>query len=143
MLTNVALNALKPGGKAYKKSDSGGLFILVETNGSKLWRFAYRYDGKHKLLSGGRFPQTTLLAARAWRDKMKHQLALGLDPSEERRKEAAVVPAGDGSSFEAVAREWLQIRMVRSEEQPSELQSLMSISYAVFCLKKNNKQIRR
>src|SRR3546814_8458452 len=28
---------------------------------------------------------------------------------------------------------------VRSEEQTSELQSLMRISYAVFCLKKNNK----
>src|SRR3546814_5621580 len=27
----------------------------------------------------------------------------------------------------------------RSEEQPSELQSLMRNSYAVFCLKKNNK----
>src|SRR3546814_10366533 len=27
---------------------------------------------------------------------------------------------------------------VRSEEQPSELQSLMRISYAVFCLKKKN-----
>src|SRR3546814_9947616 len=27
----------------------------------------------------------------------------------------------------------------RSEEQTSELQSLMRISYAVFCLKKNNK----
>src|SRR3546814_4126084 len=29
----------------------------------------------------------------------------------------------------------------RSEEHTSELQSLMRISYAVFCLKKNNKQI--
>src|SRR3546814_6334648 len=29
---------------------------------------------------------------------------------------------------------------VRSDEHPSELQSLMRISYAVFCLKKNNKQ---
>src|SRR3546814_6622582 len=29
----------------------------------------------------------------------------------------------------------------RSEEQTSELQSLMRISYAVFCLKKKNKQI--
>src|SRR3546814_8340024 len=28
---------------------------------------------------------------------------------------------------------------VRSEEHPSELQSLMRISYAVFCLKKKNK----
>src|SRR3546814_8465164 len=30
---------------------------------------------------------------------------------------------------------------VRSEEHTSELQSLMRISYAVFCLKKNKKQI--
>src|SRR3546814_7149540 len=30
----------------------------------------------------------------------------------------------------------------RSEEHTSELQSLMSISYAVFCLKKNNNKIR-
>src|SRR3546814_8893182 len=31
-------------------------------------------------------------------------------------------------------------RMARSEEHTSELQSLMRISYAVFCLKKKNKQ---
>src|SRR3546814_1595808 len=32
-----------------------------------------------------------------------------------------------------------QCRGLRSEEQTSELQSLMRISYAVFCLKKKNK----
>ena len=68
MLTNVALKALKPEAKPYKKADGGGLFILIEKNGSKLWRFAYRYDGKHKLISGGRFPEVSLVAARAWRD---------------------------------------------------------------------------
>src|SRR3546814_10283041 len=31
-------------------------------------------------------------------------------------------------------------RLLRSEEHTSELQSLMRISYAVFCLKKKNKQ---
>src|SRR3546814_3560838 len=31
-------------------------------------------------------------------------------------------------------------RQLRSEEHTSELQSLMRISYAVFCLKKKNKQ---
>src|SRR3546814_4000652 len=31
--------------------------------------------------------------------------------------------------------------LLRSEEHTSELQSLMRISYAVFCLKKKNKQI--
>ena len=32
--------------------------------------------------------------------------------------------------------------LARSEEHTSELQSLASISYAVFCLKKKNKMIR-
>src|SRR3546814_3987038 len=33
--------------------------------------------------------------------------------------------------------------VIRSEEHTSELQSLMRISYAVFCLKKNNKKIKK
>src|SRR3546814_2863518 len=33
----------------------------------------------------------------------------------------------------------VDIWLARSEEHPSELQSLMRISYAVFCLKKKNK----
>ncbi len=112
MLTNVALKALKPEAKRYKKADGGGLFIFVEANGSKLWRFAYRHAGKAKLLSGGRYPQTTLAEARAWRDKMKHQLALGLDPSKERQKEAAAAVIAQDSTFEEVAREWLEARML-------------------------------
>src|SRR3546814_3952355 len=39
--------------------------------------------------------------------------------------------AGDGSGLEPI---------LRSEEHTSELQSLMRISYAVFCLKKKKKQ---
>src|SRR3546814_3036860 len=35
------------------------------------------------------------------------------------------------------------IRSARSEEHTSELQSLMRISYAVFCLKKKNKKEKR
>src|SRR3546814_7361723 len=34
-------------------------------------------------------------------------------------------------------------RTLRSEEHTSELQSLMRISYAVFCLKKKNKQTKK
>src|SRR3546814_2141989 len=36
--------------------------------------------------------------------------------------------------------ELLRLHAARSEEHTSELQSLMRISYAVFCLKKKNKQ---
>src|SRR3546814_4553438 len=37
-------------------------------------------------------------------------------------------------------QEWIPLPQARSEEHTSELQSLMRISYAVFCLKKKKKQ---
>ena len=35
---------LKADEKDYKRSDSGGLFMLVTKTGSKLWRYAYNFD---------------------------------------------------------------------------------------------------
>ncbi|HFX6572315.1 TPA: Arm DNA-binding domain-containing protein [Yersinia enterocolitica] len=32
--------------KPYKLSDGGGLFLLVNTNGSRYWRLKYRIAGK-------------------------------------------------------------------------------------------------
>src|SRR3546814_6504792 len=44
-----------------------------------------------------------------------------------------------GSRLQQVAEQWEEVAvLVRSEEHTSELQSLMRISYAVFCLKKIN-----
>src|SRR3546814_4411683 len=39
------------------------------------------------------------------------------------------------------AKQWMETTGNRSEEHTSELQSLMRISYAVFCLKKKKKQL--
>src|SRR3546814_6863096 len=47
----------------------------------------------------------------------------------------------DGLDAEAIARKAMKIAgdiCIRSEERTSELQSLMRISYAVFCLNKKN-----
>src|SRR3546814_15853426 len=45
-----------------------------------------------------------------------------------------------GSLFIRPRRVWVRLRRTeRSEEHTSELQSLMRISYAVFCLKKKNR----
>src|SRR3546814_4928669 len=49
--------------------------------------------------------------------------------------------AGDaGKGFAVVAGEVKALATQRSEEHTSELQSLMRISYAVFCLKKKKKK---
>jgi len=44
-------------------SDSGGLFMLVTRTGSKLWRYAYNFDSKQKLLALGQYPVTSLADA--------------------------------------------------------------------------------
>src|SRR3546814_946781 len=48
-------------------------------------------------------------------------------------------PAGGLSRLSSGASPCLTCTTLRSEEHTSELQSLMRISYAVFCLKKKNK----
>src|SRR3546814_10241313 len=56
-------------------------------------------------------------------------LAMGQHPSVVEAMEEALHDVGAGSGG---------TRNIRSEEHTSELQSLMRISYAVFCLKKKN-----
>ena len=59
---------LQPGEKDYKRSDSGGLYMLVTQTGSKLWRYSYRFDAKQKLLAFGQYPVTSLADARTLRN---------------------------------------------------------------------------
>lgn len=51
-------------------ADSGGLYLLVDTNGFKCCHFdcRYRYDSKRKTLSVGTYPETGLADARKRRD---------------------------------------------------------------------------
>jgi integrase len=112
MLTDVALKALKPDSKPYKRADGGGLSVLVQPDGKKFWRLSYRYGGREKLLSGGRYPTVGLKAARVWRDACKAQLARGLDPSAERKADKEILRTNVSNSFESVAREWAKARQL-------------------------------
>lgn len=47
----------------YKLADGEGMYLLVRPNGSKLWRMKYRFDGKEKLLSLGRYPDPPIRPA--------------------------------------------------------------------------------
>jgi hypothetical protein len=66
--------------RAYKLTDGGGLHLFVQPNGSKLWRMKYRFAGKEKLLSFGKYPDVPLAAARTKRDEARACLAEGRDP---------------------------------------------------------------
>ena len=54
-LTDMALRNAKPQDKPYKLFDGGGLHLLVNPSGSRIWRLAYRFLGKPKQISFGRY----------------------------------------------------------------------------------------
>jgi len=55
-LSATAVKQAKPGDKPRKLSDGGGLYLLVNPNGSKCWWLKYRLHGKKKTFSLGVFP---------------------------------------------------------------------------------------
>jgi hypothetical protein len=69
------VEAAKPKEKPYKLADGGGLYLLVNPNGSRYWRLKYRVAGKEKLLALGVYPEVTLADARAKRDEAKRGIA--------------------------------------------------------------------
>jgi len=69
-LTATQVKQSRSKDKAYKLSDGGGLYLLVNPNGSRYWRYKYRYGGKEKVLALGVYPEVSLKKAR-----QKHQTA--------------------------------------------------------------------
>ncbi len=106
-LTDTKLRTMKPAAKLYRVADGAGLCIEVQPNGSKLWRFRYRFNGVAKMLSVGAYPNCSLQKARKQRDVLRTQLDSGIDPSMQRKTEKVAGRDAAANSFEVVAREWL------------------------------------
>lgn len=112
-LTIRQIDTTKPRDKAFKLSDGGGLYLLVNPSGSKYWRFKYRFAGKEKLLAIGVYPDISLAQARSRREEAKKLLLEGKDPGQERKLEKLSRQLEVESSFEAIAREWYTRRFDR------------------------------
>ena len=106
MLTDVEIKKVKPTSKPIRMFDGGGLYLEVATSGGKLWRFKYRFNGKEKRQALGTYPDTSLAKARERRDEARRLLADGVDPSENRKVQAAAKVALAENSFEVIGREW-------------------------------------
>lgn len=105
-LTDPGIKAAKPKEKAYKLSDGGGLVLLIQPNGSKWWRYRYRFNGKEKMLSIGTYPDVTLKEARLLRVTASDLLKQGIDPSLHRQEQKQLEAIAAENSFESVARLW-------------------------------------
>lgn len=104
-LTDTAARTAKPKAKLYRVSDTLGLSLEITPNGSKLWRFRYRFAGKPKMISLGAYPSITLARARELRDAARSQVASGVDPSQHKQAQKRALEAAI-YTFEMLADEW-------------------------------------
>jgi integrase len=113
LLTDTKVKNAKPGERPYKLGDGGWLYLLVKPSGAKLWRMAYRYAGREKLLALGAHPEVTLKEARQKRDGERARLRSGFDPGEVRKVERLTRANEAATTFKLVAEEFLERQVGR------------------------------
>ena len=87
-LTESVVKQAKPTAKQFKLSDGGGLYLLVHSNGSKYWRFDFRFEGRQKSSSLGVWPEVSLAEARSRRNEAKSKIRDGVNPIQEKKEKA-------------------------------------------------------
>ena len=99
-LTDVAARTARGQDKPYKLADEKGLYLLVNPDGAKYWRFRYRYADKEKVLALGVYPEVSLAEARRGRDDARKLLRERVDPSAERKAKKLAIRDAAENTFE-------------------------------------------
>jgi integrase len=109
-ISDAALRAAKPAGKAYKISTGGSLYLEVMPGGSKLWRWKYRIEGKENRYALGSYPELSLKEARENVESARKLVKQGLHPSQQKRLDRIKSAHEQNNTFEAIAIEWLALK---------------------------------
>src|SRR3546814_10637613 len=121
-LSAVAVKAALANPGTYQDGD--GLFLKVGKSGAASWLVRLQQDGKRRDIGLGSAKLLMFAQAREKAGQLRKAIKVEKrDVLAERKDEVA-------------AKVTFSAATSRSEEHTSELQSLMRISYAVFCLKK-------
>ena len=104
-----------PNEKAVKKNklaDGKGLYLIIKPNGSKLWRFDFRYGNKNLSMSFGIYPEVSLKEAREKREEAREFLSKNINPISVKR----IKRASEALTLDMIINEWLELRSKSSSE---------------------------
>ena len=110
-LTGTKVAEAKPADRERKLSDGGGLYLLVKPNGTKSWRYKYRFNGRELTLAIGLFPEISLKQARQRHQAAREMLASGIDPNQDKRDRKHAVLEAAGNTFGAIAADWSEVKL--------------------------------
>jgi len=124
-LTDTRIKNTKPADNPIKLTDGGGLYLLINPNGSRLWRYRYRLVGKENVFALGEYrhapngetPESkslrvasgilTLAEAREAHAQARMLVKSGHHPASVRAEARRLAGVARATTFEGVAREWL------------------------------------
>jgi integrase len=115
-LTDRGIKNLKPKKKSYKKSDGGGLFLLIKSNGRKYWRQSYRFppkqkNSKQKTISHGEYPFMSLAEARVEREEAYELISKGIDPAIKKLQDKEIKNTPEiPTDFKTIFFEWQDMK---------------------------------
>jgi integrase len=107
-LTDRQCREAKPREKDYKLTDGHGLYLHIMPNGSKYWRYKYRYLKKQRVMALGIYPEVSLAEAREKHRAAHKMVSENKDPSAEKQEEKRQLILNADNTFEAIAREWYE-----------------------------------
>ncbi len=105
------------------KSDGGGLTFTLSKAGAAVWVFRYRLNGKQRELTLGRYPQTTLGAARKAATAARAKVDRGVDVAAEKQKEK--LEAKSAITVEALAEDWYAREIVAKDAHPEVVRRIL------------------
>jgi integrase len=109
-LTDKEIKEAKSKTKDYQLTDGNGLYLLVTSRNTKLWRFNYIFENKRNLTSLGTYPAITLKQARAKKDELRELIATGTNPAQKKKDDklqAKEVEALKENTFYNISQKWL------------------------------------
>lgn len=118
-LKALQIRALLPAEKLYRKTDERGLYLEIRPSGSKTWFFKYRFAGLEKRMSLGPWPEMGLAEAREKRDELRKAVRSGEDPAHTRKMVKVAARISAGSSFQAVAEDFIAVKFVGDRKAPA------------------------
>lgn len=103
-LSDTKIRKSKPKEKDYKLSDGQGLYIVIKSNGTKMWRYDFTFLGKRKSMSFGIYDEVSLKEARQKREKARKNIERGINPIDSKSSNFEVTV-----DFKYISEKWLAL----------------------------------
>jgi integrase len=109
-LTAASVDKLKPAEDRREVPDAGcpGLYLVVQPTGRKSFAVRYRFDGKPRKDTVGRYPAVSLAEARDLANSIINKVEKGEDPHEERAEQQASRKAAKADTYANAVEDFIQ-----------------------------------